>query len=221
MKRGLLLLLALLALAACDSTLWQQPRIERTGTVCGMDESGSMRADLRAAVREVCAAELGRGRHGWVEVRSISDESYANESLVVRSERRVRACPNPFDSGCRKSAQRDAVVASRSMKAAIARVLEARDVDSRGTDIYGFLDAAAEELHDDSTLTRRRIVLATDVEDTAHHGVGDLSGIEVEVYLQLPPSPRRAEVLRKAFRDEVMAAGATAVRFHTLTPALR
>ena len=210
------MLAASVLLMSCEPGAWEEPAIPRTATVCGVDESGSIRPELRAAAREACVRTLQRLEAGWTEVRSINQRSLTNEQSLVRLERHPASCPNNFSARCRAAVVRDSLAYARALDAAVARVREPPAALSRQTDIVGFLAAATQALEADPDAAGT-IVMATDLDETVHRRADlDLAGAAIEVWLQQPEDPAAAERRRAEFAAAMRAAGASAVSFYPL-----
>jgi hypothetical protein len=216
-RREAVVLLLLCLPSACDRAQWTEPRPATSAVVCGIDLSGSIRQGLRSAVRQVCIDELDKLVAGWVEVRAVASESYRNEALISRLEQDTMSCANPFSSRCRHRMNREQAGLLEARQRAVERILAAPPSLPGATDLFGFLAAASELLSADTLATRKRIVLASDLEDTAHRTAElDLRGIEIEIWMQLPPNPAEAEKRRAVFVETLTSAGARYVRFRPL-----
>jgi hypothetical protein len=219
---ALSVLASCLLLAACDLSRWVEAPPPPVVTVCTIDVSLSVRGALRAAARDVCVREVASAPAGAVIVRVIDGESAMNEAEVVRVlvPDPIR-CDNPFAPRCRSAArERDEELA----RARAAAVEEIRAVRPRAgaTDLVGALAAAAAELAQAEDGARRRLVVISDIDDTAGRATNltllRLDATDVVVHVQEPADPAVGERRKAAFAALVTAAGARSVRFVPLSP---
>lgn len=185
-------------------------------TVCGVDRSGSAFGMRDDAVYE-CAlvlAEAGPGDE--VEVRWISEHSYAASERVVRLfiPRAPRTCGSQMDVPCRRAYRQWEDEAAASKRSAIARLLAAPIIMARSTDIMGFLQAASEVLTSAPPSSAKSIRVVTDGEDTmGERAAPNFRNTSVTVaILQVKGNVADAIKIRAAWKKFFVSHGASDVR---------
>jgi len=180
--------------------------------VCGVDRTGSYK--LREVGLRLCTGLVRRGHAGdEFLLRWISDASFSESEFLSRIQ--IPSLPdcqrNPFDLGCRRLMARYRA----SLESEIQRISSQRPPAAPRTDIYGFLQAAADAFAAAPTGTDKLLYLATDLKDNVGYQVRpDLTGVRVRVLgWQTGPDPGRAVRLRARWDSTLRAWGAIVVTF--------
>lgn len=211
-----------LLLAACDLSNWAEAPPPPVVTICTIDVSLSVREALRAAARDVCVREVESAPAGAVIVRVIDSVSAMNEAEVVRLlvPEPIR-CDNPFAPQCRSVARERDEELARARAAAVEKIRAVRP-RAGATDLVGALVAAASELAQADPGAMRRLLVISDIDDTAGRSA-DLTALrldsaDVVVHVQEPPEPALGQQRRAAFTSLIMGAGARSIQFVPLSP---
>lgn len=184
--------------------------------VCGVDRSGSA-YPLRADAIYECARVLATAGPGdEVDVRWISERSYAASQRVVhlRVPASPRSCRSVMDVPCRRAYAQWVQAAAAAKQQAVSRLLAARIESAPATDLNGFLQAASETLANTPAGVAREIRIVTDGFDNIGQSIApELHDVSVTLaMLQVENDVARALSTRAALTRFFLSHGARDVR---------
>lgn len=187
--------------------------------VCGIDRTGSYR--FTRAGLELCGRVLASANAGDEFIaRWISGASYSNNEFVarVRLPGPIPDCPNPFDDLCRRRRASAIARLSTVKRAELTRLLGLRPPLATRTDIYGFVQSAADIFASAPRDAERWLYIATDMEDNRRFRLSaDLSAVQVVILaFQTSADPRYTLRLRDRWIAYLGQCGAISV---TVQPA--
>jgi hypothetical protein len=189
------------------------PTVERIH-VCGIDRSGSYNF-VRVGI-ERCAQVLAAAKAGdTFLVRFIADSSYTNGEFISRlSIPKAMQCTNAFDDRCRRNAEASAARINATKRTEIIRMTQLRPGTAQHTDVFGFIQAAADEFAANGP-AEKHLYLATDLEDNRGFAIHpDLSGVRVVVFaFQTSADPRVVLKLRQKWTEFFTSCNAISVEF--------
>lgn len=190
--------------------------------VAGLDVSGSYGTFETARTQLLAVLRAARAGESW-QVREISARSYADDAsiVVLRMPLRREVAANPWDRRAKQRIRQANEARLKPVQDALAG-LEAFSPEKlpravrRRTDIYGFLAKAADVLGRAPATTRKVVVLASDLEDTAVQGRVNMDLNAAEVFViafESGVDVTATQRLRKHWIGELQRLGAGTLTF--------
>lgn len=192
-------------------------QIARCIVVFGIDDTGSYR--LWDQAKTIACRIVDQLQPGdTFNCRRITESSYLDTCLILKLEMPLieeQGNNNPFDRKAKKVTRQQESGINALKREACNRLSALRPINSKRTDIYGFVAAAADRFALASKEQKHILILASDLEDNVgYQPKVDLAGTRVAVLgFQSSRDPVKMQRLKQIWTKKFTEAGAARVVF--------
>jgi len=200
--------------ASSEAAKKQAPR---SIVVFGIDDTGSY--ELWDQAKSIACRIVDQLQPGDIlNCRRITDSSYLDTCLILKLEMPVfeeQGNSNPFDRKAKKITRQQDSGIKALKREACNRLSALRSINSKRTDINGFVAAAADRFALAPKEHKRILILASDLEDNVgYQPKVNLAGAQVAVLgFQSSKDPVKTQRVKQSWTKKFTEAGATRIVF--------
>jgi len=195
----------------------ERKQAARCIVVFGIDDTGSY--ELWEQAKNIACRIVDQLQPGDIlNCRRITDSSYLDTCLILRLGLPLIEEPgnnNPFDRRAKKVTRHQESGINALKREACNRLSGLRSINSKRTDIYGFVAAAGDRFALASKEYKRILILASDLEDNVGYQPQlNLAGTQVAVLgFQSSKDPVKTQRVKQSWTKRLTEAGATRIVF--------